>query len=156
SRYTSDRAFRIEPGRGFGGLALQSGRPLRTDDYVNDPAFSKDYLDAVARDDTVSAMVVPIKSDERVVGLLYVANRTKRPFRDRDEAILLRLADEAAVAIRNAQLFANGRASGATARSSKARSRASISSATGSRCSSTRRSRECSATVTPTRWSASI
>ena len=111
SRYTSDRTFRIEPGKGFGGLALQSGRPLRTDDYVNDPAFSKDYLAAVARDDSVSAMVVPIKSEERVIGLLYVANRTKRPFGDRDEAILLRLADEAAVAIRNAQLFASERES---------------------------------------------
>jgi len=111
SRYTSDRTFSIEPGKGFGGLALQSGRPLRTDDYVNDPAFSKDYLGAVSRDDSVSAMVVPIKSEERVVGLLYVANRTKRPFSDRDEATLLRLADEAAVAIRNAQLFASERES---------------------------------------------
>ena len=111
SRYPSDRTFSIEPGKGFGGLALLSGRPLRTADYVNDPAFSKDYLNAVARDDSVSAMVVPIKSEDRVVGLLYVANRTKRPFSDRDEAGLLRLADEAAVAIRNAQLFASERES---------------------------------------------
>ena len=72
-----------------------SGRPLRTDDYTNDPAFSKDYLGAVVRDDSVSAMVVPIRSEDHVVGLLYVANRTKRPFSDHDEATLLRLADEA-------------------------------------------------------------
>src|SRR5262249_28818959 len=56
-------------------------------------------------------MVVPIKSEARVVGLLYVANRSRRPFGDRDEATLLRLADEAAVAIRNAQLFASERES---------------------------------------------
>ncbi len=111
SRYTSDRAFSIEPGKGFGGLALQSGRPLRTDDYTSDPAFGKDYLSAVAKDDSVSAMVVPIRSEERVVGLLYVANRTRRPFSDHDEATLLRLADEAAVAIRNAQLFESERES---------------------------------------------
>jgi PAS domain S-box-containing protein len=111
SRYTSDRTFTIEPGKGFGGQALQTGRPLRTDDYVNDPAFTKEYLGAIVRDDSVSAMVVPIKSEERVVGLLYVANRTKRPFNDHDEAILLRLADEAAVAIRNAQLFESERES---------------------------------------------
>src|SRR5206468_1380674 len=61
--------------------------------------------------ETVSAMVVPIKSEERVVGLLYVANRSRRPFSDHDEATLLRLADEAGVAIRNAQLFASERES---------------------------------------------
>jgi PAS domain S-box-containing protein len=111
SRYTADRAFAIEPGKGFGGQALASGRPLRTDDYVNDPRFGKDYLGAVVRDESVSAMVVPIKSEERVVGLLYVANRSRRPFSDHDEATLQRLADEAAVAIRNAQLFASQRES---------------------------------------------
>ena len=40
-----------------------------------------------------------------------MANRTKRPFSDHDEATLLRLADEAAVAIRNAQLFESERES---------------------------------------------
>jgi PAS domain S-box-containing protein len=111
SRYTSDRKFSIEPGKGFGGQALLSGRPLRTDDYRNDPAFGKEYLGAILKDESVSAMVVPIKSEERVVGLLYVANRSHRPFSDHHEATLLRLADEAAVAIRNAQLFASERES---------------------------------------------
>ncbi|PYN34387.1 MAG: hypothetical protein DME01_15320 [Candidatus Rokuibacteriota bacterium] len=111
SRYTSDRAFSIEPGKGFGGQALLSGRPLRTDDYTNDPAVGKEYLAATVTDGSVSAMVVPIKSEGRVVGLLYVANRTRRPFSDHDEATLMRLADEAAVAIRNAQLFASERES---------------------------------------------
>ncbi|MGH7345447.1 MAG: GAF domain-containing protein, partial [Candidatus Rokuibacteriota bacterium] len=111
SRYTSGRTFSIEPGKGFGGQALLSGRPLRTDDYTSDPAVGKEYLGAVLKDESVSAMVVPIKSEGRVVGLLYVANRSHRPFSDRDEATLLRLADEAAVAIRNAQLFASERES---------------------------------------------
>jgi PAS domain S-box-containing protein len=111
SRYTSDRTFTIEPGKGFGGQALLSGRPFRTDDYMNDPDFGKDYVGAIVKDESVSAMVVPIKSEERVVGLLYVANHSRRPFSDRDEATLLRLADEAAVAIRNAQLFASERES---------------------------------------------
>jgi len=111
SRYTADRTFAIEPGKGFGGQALLTGRPLRTDDYTNDPTVGKEYLNATVKDGSVSAMVVPIKSEGRVVGLLYVANRSQRPFSDRDEATLLRLADEAAVAIRNAQLFASERES---------------------------------------------
>ena len=66
---------------------------MRTDDYANDPAVGKEYLGAALKDESVSAMVVPIKSEGRVAGLLYVANRTHRPFSDHDEATLLRLAD---------------------------------------------------------------
>src|SRR5262249_57101066 len=111
SRYTADGAFSIEPGQGFGGQALLTGRPIRTDDYVNDPRFGRDSLGALVKDESVSAMVVPVKSEDRVVGLLYVPHPSPRPFSDHDEATLLRLADEAAVAIRNAQLFARERES---------------------------------------------
>jgi signal transduction histidine kinase/DNA-binding response OmpR family regulator len=53
-----------------------------------------------------SAMAVPIKLDNRVEGLIYVANRAARPFTDQEEEILVRLADHAAIAIRNASLYA--------------------------------------------------
>jgi PAS domain S-box-containing protein len=106
SRYAPNRTFSIEPGKGFGGQALVTGRPCRTDDYAADPAFGKDYLGAIRRDGAVAAMVVPIKPDDRVVGVLYVANRSRRRFTDHDESVLLRLADGAASAIKNAQLFA--------------------------------------------------
>src|SRR5262249_30218326 len=107
----ADGAFSIAPGQGFGGQALLTGRPIRTDDYVNDPRFGRDSLGALVKDESVSAMVVPVKSEDRVVRLLYVANRSRPPFRDQDEAPLRGLADEAAVAIRNAQLFARERES---------------------------------------------
>ena len=110
SHDVSERTFSIEPGRGFGGQALVTGRPVRTDDSASEPGGGQ-HAGAALKDERVSAMVVPIKSEERVVGLLYVANRSRRPFTDRDEATLLRLADEAAVAIRNAQLFARERES---------------------------------------------
>lgn len=42
---------------------------------------------------------------DRTEGVLYVDNRSPRPFTDRDEQILLKLADHAAVAIENALLF---------------------------------------------------
>jgi signal transduction histidine kinase len=49
---------------------------------------------------------VPIALGARIEGLLYVDNRRRRPFTDRDEAVLCALADHAAIAIRNAQLLA--------------------------------------------------
>jgi PAS domain S-box-containing protein len=106
SRYPSGRTLSIEPGKGLGGQVLLTGRPCRTDDYAADPAFGKEYVGAFRKDGVVTAMGVPIKAEERVVGVLYVANRSARPFTDHDETLVLRLADEAAIAIKNAQLFA--------------------------------------------------
>jgi signal transduction histidine kinase/ActR/RegA family two-component response regulator len=59
---------------------------------------------------SVAVLVAPIRMGERVEGLLYVDNRVARAFTDRDETILTRLADHAAIGLRNAQLFAGEQA----------------------------------------------
>ncbi len=105
SRYDGYPMHPIEPGRGTGGQVLATGRSFRTDHYGEDPRISKDYLHVAAIEGTVAEMVVPIRGGDRVEGLLYVSNRAQRPFTDRDETILLRLADHAAIAIRNARVF---------------------------------------------------
>ncbi len=98
-------AVRMEPGRGVGGQVLATGRPFRTDRYADDPRITKDYLPIKQPEGVIASMAVPILIDERVEGLLIVENRADRPFTDRDEALLQRLADHAVVAIRNARLL---------------------------------------------------
>jgi signal transduction histidine kinase len=97
----------VLPGRGAGGLVLESGKAVRSDDAPHDPRFAGDagYLAAVEAERIVTLLVVPIVIGTRVEGLLYVDNRVARPFTDRDEATLRRLADHAAIALRNAQLL---------------------------------------------------
>ena len=95
---------RIEPGRGAGGQALLHGKPFRTTDYANDPRVSDHFKTVAAGEGVVAVLVVPIQTEERIEGLLYVENRMARPFTDRDEELLTRLAAQAAIAIRNAQL----------------------------------------------------
>lgn len=51
-------------------------------------------------------MALPIRAGGQIEGLLDVTNRAARPFTDDDEAVLVALADHAAIAIRNARLFA--------------------------------------------------
>ena len=97
--------LRIEPEKGIGGVVLATGRPFRTDNYAGDPRFGKDYLPRVRADDIVTGVVVPIKIEQRVEGLLFVHNRSTRPFTDRDEAVLTRLAEHAALAIGNARMY---------------------------------------------------
>jgi signal transduction histidine kinase/CheY-like chemotaxis protein len=96
----------IEQGKGTGGIVLAAQQPFRTDDYAADPRISPDYVAASLADGTVAQIVVPIPGDSGIAGLLYVDRRTRRPFTDAEEAILVRLADHAGTAIRNSQLFA--------------------------------------------------
>jgi signal transduction histidine kinase/CHASE1-domain containing sensor protein len=97
---------RIEPGQGIGGLVLATGRPCRTDHYARDPRLSDKYLPLIQAGRTIGVLVVPIRSGERVDGLLYVGSERPRMFTDHDEAILQRLADHAAIALHNAGLYA--------------------------------------------------
>jgi GAF domain-containing protein len=97
--------FSIAPGKGMGGQVLLTGQPLRTACYGDDPRFSKDYLKHNHDQGFVAVMVVPICIDDRIEGLLYANNRKPHPFTEKDEAILLQLAAQAAVALKNARLF---------------------------------------------------
>jgi PAS domain S-box-containing protein len=98
---------RVEPGKGLGGLALAERRPFRTSDYLRDPRVGRHYQERIRQLGIHAQMAVPVLIDDHVEGLLYVDNRSARGFTDQDEAILVRLAAQAALAIRNAQLFAS-------------------------------------------------
>ena len=98
-------APRIARGRGAGGQAWSTGRPFRTANRPADPRVRDDYPEATRREGVIATLVVPIWISGQVEGLLYVSNRADRPFTDRDEAILIRLADHAAIAIQNATLY---------------------------------------------------
>jgi PAS domain S-box-containing protein len=101
-----DDHLRMERGKGIGGHLIQTHRPFRTDDYAADPRISRDYLAATVARGIVAALAVPIVSGGRVEGAVFVNNRSPRRFTDHDEALLVQLADQAAVAIRNAALLA--------------------------------------------------
>ena len=98
-------APRIARGRGAGGQAWSTGRPFRTANRPNDPRVRDDYPEAIRREGVIATLVVPIWISGQVEGLLYVSNRADRSFTDRDEAILIRLAEHAAIAIQNATLY---------------------------------------------------
>ena len=98
----------ILPGRELGGRVLVSGRPCRTDDWLNDPDIerSSTFAEVVQAEGVKAALVVPIRIRGHIDGLLYAVRRTAAPFTDRAERRLVELADHAAIAIQNAQLHA--------------------------------------------------
>src|SRR3989475_7365274 len=101
---------RILPGEGIGGQGLLTGRPFRTDDYHHDPRLRNDAQPLTQTEGVEAALAVPIQTEARVEGMLAVFNRSPRPFTDRDEARLTRLAAQTSIAIRNAQLLEARRA----------------------------------------------
>jgi signal transduction histidine kinase/integral membrane sensor domain MASE1/ActR/RegA family two-component response regulator len=115
SRIPADSDLRLGPGRGLGGRVLTTGRPLRVADARVDPAVHADHRGVVELEEIRSGMIVPIRGEDQIEGLIYVSRRRVAPFSAHDETICLRLADHAAIAIRNSRLFAAERAARAEA-----------------------------------------
>ncbi len=115
ARIDADPDLRLGPGKGLGGRVLTTGRPLRTPDAREDPRIHHDHRRLIEAEGIRSGMVVPVLGEGRVEGLIYVSRRTVAPFSEHDETICRRLADHAAIAIRNSRLFAAERAARAEA-----------------------------------------
>ena len=105
-RGAQDR-FVVEPGRGAGGLVLESGRPFRSDNMAEDARITRAAAEFVELEGLVATLVVPIMVGGRVEGLLYVHRRMPKSFDDRTEAVLLQLAEYAAIAIHNMRMLAH-------------------------------------------------
>ncbi|MFI0350557.1 helix-turn-helix domain-containing protein [Actinomadura sp. 9N407] len=106
------RRLRLPMGAGLGGLVAQTAMPYTSAYYLDDPQFRhRDFIDdAVAEEALVAILGVPMRLGNRVIGVLYAANRSERPF-DQEETVLLgSLAAHAAVAIDNARLLQETRA----------------------------------------------
>ncbi|CAM4152341.1 helix-turn-helix domain-containing protein [Bordetella muralis] len=94
---------------GVAGVVMSTRLPFSTPDYLHDNRFAHDpELDDIFRDEGVAALVgVPLIWDDSVIGLLFVADRYHRTHTALNISVLCTLATHAAVAINNAQAFAD-------------------------------------------------
>jgi sugar diacid utilization regulator len=101
------RSLRLPMGAGLGGLVAQTATPYTTANYFEDKRFhhTGPIDGAVAEEVLVSILGVPLILGANVIGVLYAANRSERPF-DRDHvSLLVTLAAHAAIALDNAHLL---------------------------------------------------
>jgi signal transduction histidine kinase len=94
--------------------ATASGDPigrrlLGTDDSGEAHGLGEEYVAVMREEGLLAVVVVPIRSELGVDGLLYVGNHSPRPFSPRHKVILTRLAGHAAIAITNGRLFESAR-----------------------------------------------
>jgi len=94
---------RIKFGQGIAGWVAKEKKPLVLIDGIDDPRFSKSKSNKERVKDAVS---VPIMLGTKVVGVINLtATKKKHPFTGRDLEFLTTLANQAAGAVYNAQIF---------------------------------------------------
>jgi hypothetical protein len=104
--------LRLAMGEGLGGRVAQNAMPYSTASYFDDARFNHtDAIDsAVAEEGLVAILGVPLQLGAKVIGVLYAANRSERPFARSEVALLSSLAAHAAAAIDKARLLEETRA----------------------------------------------
>ena len=97
------KTFRLTPGQGVVGAAVEQGRPINVGDLTGEPRWTKVVPTAV------SQLAVPLRRKGRVIGALNLLSDRRAAFTARDEAVLRQFGAHVAVAIENARLFESER-----------------------------------------------
>jgi len=101
------RGARLPMGAGLGGLVAQTATPYASARYFEDERFQKTspINEAVAEEGLVSILGVPLALGANVIGVLFAADRSERPFDHDDASLLVTLATHAAIALDKARLL---------------------------------------------------
>jgi sugar diacid utilization regulator len=104
---------RVPPGAGLGGRVIESAAPFWVSNYREARALPHDsaFDLLVPREGLTALLGVPLMAGERVIGVLFAADRTERPFEKDEVALFSAFADHAAVALDNARLYEESRVS---------------------------------------------
>jgi GAF domain-containing protein/ligand-binding sensor domain-containing protein len=95
--------FRVRVGEeGITGRVAATGEPLLVPDVSQDPRFLE-FTDTGT--ETRSELAVPIKTKDKIIGVLNMQSAHLDAFDESDLAVMQALADQAATAIENARLF---------------------------------------------------
>jgi diguanylate cyclase (GGDEF)-like protein len=99
------RSLRLKVGEGIAGWVARNGEPLIVPDVASDTRFAK-RIDDATRWKTHSILCLPLKSKQRVLGVIQLVNVPMEAFGDEQLFFLQSLCDYAAIAIDNARSVA--------------------------------------------------
>jgi len=95
--------IRLREGQGITGLAVLERRPVQSHDLFNDPRVQ---TPDVARASGFRSMLsVPLRVGDSAIGAINILRRDPHHFSDEEEAVLVALADQAAIALEHARLY---------------------------------------------------
>jgi putative nucleotidyltransferase with HDIG domain len=87
------------PGKGLSGWAFQNSQNVRCGNVQDDPR----YVDT--NPNLKSGLYVPIRSGQKVIGVLSIESEQPNAFSEADERLAATLSNQAASALENARLF---------------------------------------------------
>jgi GAF domain-containing protein len=96
---------RVPAGRGIAGWVVEHGEPV----VIGDPKADERFyggIDEKTGFETRSILAVPMTTRERTIGVIEAINKRAGAFDERDTKLATALANHAAIAIENAQLYA--------------------------------------------------
>ena len=102
-RFEELLGFRMKPGEGLSGKVLQSGNPLKVDEYHHWPGRHHN-----AKFDEMSVSLgIPLKSGDQTIGVIGLCSlNPQKQFGDNEIAVLTRFGELASIALDNAHLHA--------------------------------------------------
>lgn len=102
-----ERGHRLMLGTGVVGFAAQTGKPRIALDVGMDAVF----FNNPDLPETRSEMALPLRSGERTIGILDVQSTVQGAFTEEDLQVLTVLANQVSIALENARLLSDARAS---------------------------------------------
>ena len=99
------KEIRLARGQGIAGWVAEQGESIIIHDVLSDPRFFSG-ADSKSTFRTRNMICVPVKTKNRVVGVLQAINKKTGLFDDEDKEGLCALANQVAIAIENADLYA--------------------------------------------------
>ena len=102
---------RLPAGSATVGLAVRERRPVTTPDLLSDPriTLTREQRAMLEGLPYRSVLAVPLLSHERVIGVLALGDRRGRLFRQEEVLLAQGFAEQAALALENARLYAETR-----------------------------------------------
>ncbi len=95
----------LKVGEGIVGMVAQNGAPLAVLDVREDPRYH--YADLARREGLCSLLCVPLKVQDRVIGVFNCYTAAPHRFSQEEVALFSTLANQTALAIENARLVTN-------------------------------------------------
>ncbi|WP_020589234.1 HDOD domain-containing protein [Desulfobacter curvatus] len=93
------QGVRLPKGEGIAGYVMKTGKPLVVDDVTTDKRFSS-RVDKYTRFNTRSIIATPLKTDNKIFGVIELVNRVnEETFSEHDLSLLSSIAEYAGIAI---------------------------------------------------------
>jgi PAS domain S-box-containing protein len=102
------RRLELRSGEGVAGRAVEARKVVVAPDVLREPRIehSAEMREILTRLDTRAMIGIPLFTHERIIGALAVADRTGREFTADELQAVQAFADQAALALENARLYA--------------------------------------------------